>query len=129
MIQIKATRAIGWQPFPGMVRTEEAGVARQAILLPGAAVIAATDFGPVICGQLGIVTGRMPGRRLPWRRAAYACTFLGGISVAATRRQIIPHDHGHSRGMLEDPLWFLHTRGAVMRSNRSIAADLRRPEG
>jgi len=97
-----------------------------AKLPPGATVSAAVDFGPVIRGQPGMVTGQTPGGWLPWRRATYFCTFLGCINVVATRRQIVPYDHGCSLRMLKDPLWFLHTRDAVASSNRGEPANLRR---
>jgi hypothetical protein len=75
----------------------------------GTRVIAAKNFGPIIKGQLGIVTELAVGRRSFWRRSAYACTFLGGIKVMASRRHIRKHDHACTFQMLEDPLWFLRT--------------------
>jgi hypothetical protein len=50
-----------------------------ATLSPGATVIAADYFGPIVRGQLGIVTGCRRGTWLPWQRTAYVCTFLGGV--------------------------------------------------
>lgn len=88
----------------------EADMPLFAILPPGTSVNATVDFGPIMRGQPGIITGRIPGTWLPWRRAVYVCAFLGGISVTATRSQIMRHQHGFSREMLEDPLWFLHGR-------------------
>ena len=76
----------------------------------GTRVIAAKNFGPIIKGQLGIVTEPAVGRRSFWRRSAYACTFLGGIRVTIPGTHIRKHDHGCGGQMLEDPLWFLHTR-------------------
>jgi hypothetical protein len=51
-----------------------------ATLSPGATVIAADYFGPIVRGQLGIVTGCRRGTWLPWQRTAYVCTFLGVLS-------------------------------------------------
>jgi len=89
-------------------------------------VIAAHNFGPIIRGQLGTIVSCIPGSWLPWRRTKYVCTFLGGINVIATGRQIMAHDHGCSGPMLEDPLWFLHIRNAPTDSG-NFAAELRRP--
>ena len=50
-----------------------------ATLSPEATVIAADYFGPIVRGQLGIVTGCRRGTWLPWQRTAYVCTFLGGV--------------------------------------------------
>ena len=75
----------------------------------GTRVIAAKNFGPIIKGQLGIVTELTAGRRSFWRRSTYACTFLGGIKVTASRRHIRKRDHACTFHMLEDPLWFLRT--------------------
>ncbi len=100
-----------------------------AMLPPGSAVIAKVDFGPIVRGQWGIVTGHRPGTWLPWRRTAYVCAFLGGISMTTTRSQIVRHEHGFTCDLLNDPLWFLHTRdvplGAcnVPATTRSNAAD------
>jgi hypothetical protein len=76
----------------------------------GTRVIAANDFGPIIKGQLGIVTELAVGRRGFWRGTAYACTFLGGIKVTAWSRHIREYGHTCTFQMLQDPLWFLHTR-------------------
>jgi len=97
-----------------------------ATLSPGATVIAADYFGPIVRGQLGIVTGCRRGTWLPWQRTAYVCTFLGGISVTATRWQILAHDHDYSRQMVEDPYWFLHTR-TVPAVSSNVGSELRRP--
>lgn len=92
----------------------------------GTTVVAADNFGPVIRGQLGMVTHCRQGTWLPWRRTTYDCTFLGGIHVTATRRQIIARHHGCNRQMLEDPWWFVHMRN-VAEESQSFGADLRRP--
>lgn len=73
-------------------------------------IAAAVDFGPIIKGQWGIITGYAPSR-LAWWQGRYRCTFLGGMKVTASRAQIVPTDHGHSLHALEDPMWFLHRRG------------------
>ncbi len=88
----------------------------------GTRVVAVKSFGPIMEGQKGIVTG-LVGRR--WWRATCACTFLGGINVAAPGRHIARPDHGCSWQMLEDPFWFLRSRlraGPVGR----YAAEVRR---
>ena len=91
----------------------------------GTSIIAAKNFGPIVRGQLGIIDARMRGSRfLSWRRL-YVCTFLGGIRVAALRRQIAGRDHGLSTPMLQDPFWFLHTR--MPNHVCQYAADVRRP--
>lgn len=95
-------------------------------LPPGTAVIATEDFGPIIRGQLGITVGRRQSARFPWQRSAYVCTFLGGITVTAAGRHIMPHDHGCGWQMLEDPFWFLHTR-TVPEKYCKFAAEVRRP--
>jgi hypothetical protein len=79
-------------------------------LAVGTRIIAARNFGPVIKGQLGIVTGLAKGRRGSWSSTIYACTFLGGARVIASGRHIRKHDHGCSWQVLENPLWFLSTR-------------------
>jgi hypothetical protein len=83
-------------------------------LRPGTTVIACVDCGPVMCGQLGMVVGRKRRSLLSRPRTVYDCTFLGGIHVTASAREIMPFDHGYSRPMLEDPMWFLHTRDVVV---------------
>ncbi len=93
-----------------------------AILPPGTAVNARADFGPIMRGQPGIVGGHVPGTWLPWRRTVYICTFLGGVSMTATRRQIMRHQHGFSGKVLEDPLWFLHTRQVPLGTGNAPAA-------
>jgi len=96
-----------------------------ANLAPGAMVIAADNFGPIIRGQSGMIASCKPGSWLPWRRTKYVCTFLGGINAIATAGQIMVFDHGCSRAMLEDPLWFLHIRNAFADSSK-FAAEFRR---
>jgi len=49
-----------------------------APLLPGTTVITAADFGPIVRGQLGMVTGRIRGSWSTWQPNRYVCTFLGG---------------------------------------------------
>ena len=90
----------------------------------GTRVIAAKSFGPIIEGQLGIVTGVI---RCGWWRTTYACTFLGGMKVAAPGAHITRHDHGCSWQMLEDPFWFLRTRQPIWRASW-YAADTRRSQ-
>jgi hypothetical protein len=96
------------------------------MLPPGTAVVATGDFDPIIRGQCGIVTDCTPGSWRPLRRTHYACTFLGGISVTVTRSQIMRHEHGFSREMLADPLWFFHTRDLPTATRKVPAA--RRPD-
>lgn len=93
----------------------------------GTNVIATADFGPVIRGQVGIITARTGPARFLQSRWTYACTFLGGIHVPALGSQITRYDHGICRGILEDPLWFLHTRGAAGQG-RQLAIELRHPQ-
>ncbi len=97
-----------------------------AMLPPGTAVVATSDWDPIIRGQFGIVTDCTQGSWRPWRRTLYACTFLGGISVTMTRSQIRRHGHGFSEEMLADPLWFLHTRD--LRTARGKVRAARRPD-
>ncbi len=75
----------------------------------GTRVIATKNFGPIIRGQLGIVTELARVSRGFWKRTVYACTFLGGIKVTASRRFIRKYSHACSCQVIEDPLWFLHT--------------------
>lgn len=100
-------------------------MARFNTLPIGTEIAAATDFGPVIKEQWGIVTGHQTERGLLWRKTMYLCTFLGGISVTASRAQIIAVQHGHSLRALEDPFWFLHSRGLADRTLRH-EAEVRR---
>ena len=82
------------------------------VALPvGTNIAAAADFGPVIKGQWGIIIGRQASSTLLWRQTTYVCTFLGGVRVIATRAQIAAVQHGRSLRALEDPFWFLHSRG------------------
>jgi hypothetical protein len=92
-----------------------------AILPPGTAVVATVDCDPIVRGQCGIVTDCTPGTWLPWRRTVYLCTFLGGVSIIVTRSQIMRHEHGLNREMLEDPLWFLHARDLPTATRRTPA--------
>lgn len=94
-----------------------------AALPPGTTVIATEDFGPVICGQPGIVIGHAATGRRRWHRRTYVCTFLGGITVMAAPGTIAAQDHGCSRQMLEDEQWFFHTRTP---QDTRDAAELRR---
>ena len=75
----------------------------------GTRVIATKSFGPIIGGQLGMVTELARVSRGFWKRTVYACTFLGGIRVTASRRCIKKYSHACSSQVVEDPLWFLHT--------------------
>jgi hypothetical protein len=89
--------------------------AQFAALPIGTTIAAAMDFGPIVEGQWGIVTGRQAVSVLPWRRAVYVCTFLGGLRVTAARAQIVALRHGRSLQSLDDPFWFLHSRGLADR--------------
>jgi hypothetical protein len=91
-------------------------IARFAALPIGTNIAAAVDFGPVIKGQWGIVTGHRTVSLLLRRRATYGCTFLGGMRVTAARAQITVVQHGRSLRALEDPFWFLHSRGLADRA-------------
>ena len=75
----------------------------------GTRVVATKNFGPIIKGQLGIVTELARASRGFRKRTVYACTFLGGIKVTASRRFIRKYSHACSCQVIEDPLWFLHT--------------------
>jgi hypothetical protein len=90
-------------------------LARFAALPIGTTIAAAVDFGPVIQGQLGIVTHHHTAFLLLARPAAYGCTFLGGVRVMASRAQITAVGHGHGLPALEDPFWFLHSPGLADR--------------
>jgi hypothetical protein len=92
------------------VNTMRKLLAHLATLPVGTTVAAAMDFGPIVKGQWGIVTGRHAVSALPWRRAVYLCTFLGGLRVTASRAQIVAVRHGRSLQSLDDPFWFLHGR-------------------
>ncbi len=85
-------------------------LARFATLPIGTNIAATVDFGPVVKGQWGIVTGHRAASLRSWRRTAYECTFLGGIRVTVSRAQIAAVRHGRSLLALEDPFWFLHSR-------------------
>jgi hypothetical protein len=93
-------------------------LARFAALPIGTNIAAAVDFGPVVKGQWGIVTGHQRTSALPWSRARYVCTFLGGMRVTASRAQIIVIPHGRSLLALEDPFWFVHCPGLADRPLR-----------
>ena len=93
-----------------------------ASLTSGTRVIAAKSFGPIIEGQLGIVSSVI---RSSWWRTTYACTFLGGVYVVARGGQSAECDLGCSWQMLVVPFWFLRTRQQVWRASRS-AAEMRR---
>lgn len=89
-------------------------MSRSANLSIGAPIIAAKDFGPVVAGQLGMITGTTAKRHLaPWRtQHVYFCTFLGDVRVVALPEDIVRLDHGCGQETLEDPLWFIHSRDA-----------------
>ena len=97
----------------------------RARLLPGTMVAAAIDFGPVIRGQLGMITACSRESWLRWRRTIYFCTFLGDIGVCASGRQLVAFDHGCSLRMLQDPLWFLRARGPRWATRRFAATMAR----
>jgi hypothetical protein len=105
--------------------TRQKLLARFAALPIGTTIAAAVDFGPVVQGQLGIVTHHRTAFLLLGRPAAYGCTFLGGLRVMASRAQIIAVRHGHSLPALEDPFWFLHSPGLADRP-LSHKVELRR---
>jgi len=81
-----------------------------ATLPIGTRIVATTDAGPVIRGQIGVVTGLGEPHRFLWWRTTYGCTFLGNIQITMRRSAVARQDHGCSIEVLEDPLWFLHTR-------------------
>ena len=89
--------------------------ARFAALPIGTNIAAAMDFGPIVKGQWGIVTGHQRTSALPWCRTGYLCTFLGGMHVTASRAQFIAVRHGRSLLALEDPFWFLRSPGLAER--------------
>ena len=82
---------------------------RSTRLSVGSKVVAMRDFGPVVKGQLGIVTHVVRAHRLFWRRL-YICTFLGDVSAVAQPDEIERFDHGIKMDMLKDPLWFKSSR-------------------
>lgn len=86
-------------------------MAKDSGILPVGTRIAATaDVGPIIRGQIGIITGLgVPHRFFRWRRK-YSCTFLGDIRVTMPRNGITPNDHDFPNAMIDNPVWFLHTR-------------------
>jgi hypothetical protein len=90
-------------------------LARFSALPIGTNIAAAMDFGPIVKGQWGIVTGHQRTFALPWCRARYMCTFLGGMRVTASHTQIITVLHGRSLLALEDPFWFVHSPGLADR--------------
>ena len=90
-------------------------LARLSALPIGTNIAAARDFGPLVKGQWGIVTGRQRTSALPLCPTRYLCTFLGGMRVTALRKQLIVIRHGRSLLALEDPLWFLHSPGLADR--------------
>jgi len=90
-------------------------LARFAALPIGTNIVATVDFGPIVMGQWGIITGHQTASLRSWRCAAYECTFLGGMQVTASRAQIAVVRHGRSLLALEDPFWFLHSRGLADR--------------
>ena len=70
-----------------------------------AQVVATRDFGPVVKGQVGVITRVVRAPRLFWRRL-YICTFLGDISAVALSSEIRRFSHGVAIDVLKDPLWF-----------------------
>lgn len=48
---------------------------RSAHLSIGAKIVAARDFGPVVAGQLGMITAKAMERHLLSWKARYLCTF------------------------------------------------------
>ncbi len=90
-------------------------LARFSALPIGTNIAAAMDFGSVVKGQWGIVTGRQRTSALPLCPTTYVCTFLGDMRVTASRTQIIVIPHGRSLLALEDPFWFLHSPGLADR--------------
>lgn len=92
----------------------EGHVSRSANLSVGAQIMAARDFGPIVAGQFGMITGKAAKRHfLRWRtQYSCLCTFLGDIRVVALRTDIAHLDHGCSQKTTEDSLWFFHSHGA-----------------
>lgn len=79
----------------------------------GTRIAASRAFGPAIAGQLGVITGYAGRSPRPWWGRRYCCTFLGDLRVVARVADIVVHDHGCTKAMLEDPLWFIHRDAAV----------------
>lgn len=86
----------------------------------GTEIRATRDFGPVVGGQIGVVTGATRRTRFLWARR-YLCTFLGGIHVVTSARAIAPVRHGIAREILEDPLWFRRAIGCYPAQNPAVA--------
>ena len=78
---------------------------RSTRLRLGSQVVSTRDFGPVVKGQLGIVTRVVRAHRPFWRRL-YLCTFLGDISAVALSHEIGRLSHGIKIEVLKDPLRF-----------------------
>ena len=104
----------------------EAHVLRSANLSVGAQIVAARDFGPILAGQLGMITGKAAKRHFfPWRMR-YLCTFLGDMKAVASQKDIANLDHGCSPETLEDPLWFIHGLDAAGSYDHLHAWDILR---
>ena len=88
----------------------------------GTQVVAVEDFGPIVRGQVGIVTAVVRASRLFWRRR-YICRFLGDMWAVASPDYIARFDHGLTIDLLGDRLWFL--RGSCWRQAYGAAATWR----
>lgn len=91
----------------------EVPLSRFARLPIGTEIAAARDFGAIIEGQLGIITGHAKGARSLWWERQYVCTFLGDIRVVARTKDFARRTHGCSKDMLEDLRWFIHRDSAI----------------
>jgi hypothetical protein len=65
----------------------------------GTKVIAIKNFGPVLEGAPGIITGTADIPFLFWSRPVYLCTFAGNLKVAARPTEVDNFDHNRT---LED---------------------------
>jgi hypothetical protein len=74
----------------------------------GSQIVATRDFGPVVKGQLGIITHVVRTHRLFWRHL-YICTFLGDIFAVALSHEIERFSHGIQIEILKNPLWFTNS--------------------
>lgn len=76
----------------------------------GTEIVATLDFGPIVRGQLGIITDVVSTTRGITSQMQYVGTFLGGMKATAKPAQIAPLRHGCTLALLREPLWFLQHR-------------------
>ena len=88
----------------------------------GTRVVAVRDFGPVMVGQPGIITGTSEESFLWMSRKVYLCTFADNVKIAARPKEIDDHDHGYSLDDLENPD-YLSVKAE--RAKRELAARLK----